>query len=178
MEQPTGESANFERPKKQTAEDKENAAINKIIISAEKDGEKLYILNRVVSYECKRDGLSSLANRILAVHPDVALLLIYSTEKHIEFLFALSVNHPKMGEQYTYITNSIMAKIGTSNIIARSDANQNLEFWEHGIYFSRDVRDDEYGGKITDEINSMIFTFLKTEKYLPEEEDVEDEFLF
>lgn len=143
--------------------DREIRSIGKILASAEEEGEPLPILTRAVPFKTQEE-LVSLANKLVAAYPNVAFVLTFQDDAHLRFTLAISPNNPLFATcDMTAITLQIKDQGFTSTTYA------------NGVYFEREILSSEYVGKIADNANSTVFTYLK--QFLPEEKDEADPYL-
>jgi hypothetical protein len=159
--------------------EKEVKAISSIVSSVEKGGDRLYILNKAVTYKNagSLDELSAVAKELIEKHPHVAFLLTVTEENRFHWLLSISENHPTMGSNRAEIFmksyNEVVLNraIYCPEIQGLTETIDNPDF----TYFSRIITKNEYVGKIVDAVVSIIFDFLRRNKYIPKVEDEVDE---
>lgn len=147
------------------------ASVGKIL--SDDEGQKLRALYRDIPFACTQEEFAMLAHGLIKAYPNVAFLLVYKDEIQFQFVLSISDAHSTMGHARERILHEVGRKI-IKSVIIKCDASIDLP---HCTYFRRALTDNDYVGKIVDDINSIVFTYFKQNGYLPDEEDEEDKFL-
>lgn len=151
-------------------QEKEKSSIKKILKSSEEDGDPLSVLWRAFTFSWSVGELVDLSQSLISEFPQVVFIFNQIDETRLVYVFSVSSQNDLIGPGKEKIVSDLSQ-------IVQVDGNVVVTRHTDGFVFERKVSANEYGGKILDELSGNIFSYLRTNKLLLEEDDEADQFL-